>query len=96
MLTHARGSLAARPDAAGHDTVAWTLYRLGRYEDAATETAAAQSAGADDARLAFHAGAISLARGDDEAGRAALERALSFGPALDPIERAEAERLLGR
>jgi hypothetical protein len=52
--------------------------------------------GADDARLRFHAGAIALARGDIEAGRLSLRSALDLGPALDPIERIESERLLGR
>ena len=37
---------------------------------------------------------IALAGGDGAAGRADLERALALGPALDPHERAEAERLL--
>lgn len=94
VLTRTRASLAARPDTAGHDTVAWALYRLGRYDEASTEIAAAAKDGAADARLTFHAGAIALARGDMAGGRAALERALALGPALDPIEREEAARLL--
>jgi len=95
LLAKARASLATRPDTSGHDTVAWALYRLGRLDAAATEIAAAASDGAADARLLFHRGAIALARGDTTAGRAALDEALALGPALDPIERAEAERLLG-
>ena len=87
----------SRPDAdyTGHDTVAWALYRLGRFDEAAAEIKAAAADGAADARLLFHAGAIALARGDTSAGRKDLERALALGPALDPIERAEANRLLG-
>jgi tetratricopeptide (TPR) repeat protein len=96
VLATARASLAARPNGAGHDTVAWALYRLGRLEGASTEIAAAAADGAADARLNFHAGAIALGRGDTAGGRAALQRALALGPALDPIERAEAERLLDR
>ena len=42
------------------------------------------------AMVAFHAGAIALARGDSSGGRALLEGALADGPALDPIEREEA------
>jgi len=52
--------------------------------------------GAADARFLFHRGAIAWAAGDASAGRADLERALAMGPALDPLERAEAEGLLDR
>ena len=96
ILAEAQASLTARPDAGGHDTVAWALYRLGRFEEASAEIAAASADGAADARLKYHSGAIEFARGEDAVGRAALERALELGPALDPIERAEAQRLLGR
>ncbi len=94
LLAKAQASLEARPDANGHDTVAWALYRLGRFEEAAVEIAAALADGANDARLEFHAGAIALASGDTVTGRSALERAVALGPALDPVERAEAQRLL--
>lgn len=96
VLARARASLAARPDTTGHDAVAWALYRLGRYDEAAAEITAAAVDGAADARLTFHAGAIALARGDGAEGRAALERAMALGPALDPIERAEAQWLLAQ
>jgi len=95
VLAAAEASLAARPDSAGHDLVAWALYRLGRHEAAAAEITAARSYGADDARLRFHDGAIALARGDVTGGRARLAAAIDDGPALDPIERAEAFELLG-
>jgi tetratricopeptide (TPR) repeat protein len=93
LLAAARASLADRPDSTGHDLVAWALYRLGRFDDAAAEILEARSYGANDARLRFHEGAIALARGADAGGRALLEGALGDGPALDPIERAEAGRL---
>ena len=96
VLAKARESLAGRPDGAGHDTVAWALYRLGRFDAAAVEIAAAAADGAADARLLFHRGAIALARGDTAGGRAGLAAALALGPALDPNERSEAEGLLAR
>ena len=37
VLERARASVAERPDWSGHDTVAWSLYRLGRFEEAAAE-----------------------------------------------------------
>jgi tetratricopeptide (TPR) repeat protein len=95
VLAAARSSLDARPDSTGHDLVAWALYRLGRFDEAALEIAAARSYGADDARLRFHDGAIALARGDVAGGRTRLAAAIDDGPALDPIERAEALELMG-
>jgi tetratricopeptide (TPR) repeat protein len=93
-LAAARASLTSRPDAAGHDLVAWVLYRLGRFDEAAAEIANARAMGADDARLRFHDGAIALALGDRSSAIALVDSALADGPALDPIERAEALRLI--
>ena len=95
VLQRTRDSLTARPDSSGHDTVAWVLYRLGRFDAAADAIVAARALGADDARLRFHDGAIQLARGDAAAGERLLRSALDLGPALDPLERAEVKRLLG-
>jgi tetratricopeptide (TPR) repeat protein len=95
VLARARALLAERPDWSGHDTVAWALYRLGQFDAAAESIAAARALGADDALLRFHDGASQLARGDVEAGELLLRSALDRGPALNPIERAEAQKLLG-
>lgn len=94
LLSRVRTSVEARADAAGHDLLAWTLYRLGRPADAAGEIAAARALGADDARLRFHDGAIRLAMGDVDRGQALLRSAAELGPALDPIERGEVAKLL--
>lgn len=94
VLERARASLDARPDGGGYDTVAWALYRLGRFDEAAAEIAAARALGADDARLRFHEGAILTAVGSVADGERLLKAALDLGPALDPVERAEAEGLL--
>ena len=96
LLAKAQASLAARPDYTGHDTVAWAFYRLGRYDEAASEITAAEANGAGDARLIFHKGAIEVAQGKTDVGRADLQRALALGPAIDPNERAEAKLLLGQ
>ena len=95
-LAAARASLAARPDYAGHDLVAWALHRLGRDDEAAAEMDVARTRGIVDARVLFHAGAIAVARGDLESGRALLRQAFALGPALDPGPRAEAVALLSR
>jgi hypothetical protein len=76
--------------------VAWALYRLGRTAEAAAEISAAGGTRSADARIVFHAGAIALASGEMAVGRTALGRVLKLGAALDPIERAEAQALLGR
>ncbi|HEU4921031.1 MAG TPA: hypothetical protein VFT20_14940, partial [Candidatus Limnocylindrales bacterium] len=94
ILAQARASLEARPDAAGYDLVAWALHRLGRLDEAAAMSDRARATGIEDARVAFHAGAIALARGDARGGEALLREALARGPALDPVERAEAVQLL--
>ncbi len=96
LLAQAQTSLAARPDYTGYDTVAWALYRLGRYDEAAAQMTSAMANGSADARLLFHKGAIELGQGNAAAGRADLQRALALGPALDPNERAEAQHLLGQ
>jgi tetratricopeptide (TPR) repeat protein len=95
LLAKAQASVATRPDYTGYDTVAWALYRLGRYDEAADQITAATANGAADARVVFHRGAIELAQGKTDAGRADLQQALVLGPAIDPNERAEAALLLG-
>ncbi len=94
-LAAAQASAVARPDTTGYDLAAWALYRLGRFDEAAAGMNATRANGADDARIRFHDGAIELARGDRTTGLALLNSALASGPALDPIERAEAMRLAG-
>ena len=94
VLAAARRSVAERPDAAGHDLVAWALHRLGRDVEAAAEIEAALATRIVDARIQFHAGAIAMANDDVATGEQQLRKALSLGPALDPLERSEAETLL--
>jgi tetratricopeptide (TPR) repeat protein len=96
VLARARASVQARPDWTGYDTLAWALYRVGRFQEAGAAIDSAHALGADNARLRFHDGAIQSASADPVGGRALLRSALDLGPALDPIERAEALRLLGR
>jgi len=96
MLAKAQASLAARPDYTGYDTVAWALYRLGRYDEAAVQMSSAMALGTAAARLLFHKGAIEIGQGNAAGGRADLQSALALGPALDPNERAEAQHLLGQ
>lgn len=93
-VERAVAALAVRPDAAGHDLLGWALLRAGRLDEAWQESVVARASGPHDARALFHAGAIAAARGETEVARELLSAALALGPALDPIERAEAERRL--
>ena len=95
VLARAEAAFEARPDAVGQDVVGWSLHRLGREDEAWTASEAARATAIVDARLLFHAGAIAIARGDAATGEALLRQALDLGPALDPMDRAEAEALLG-
>lgn len=94
LLAAARSALDVRADAGGHDLVAWAAFRLGRLDEARRASVSALAGGTRDARILFHAGAIDLAGGDADRGRELLREALALGPALDLLERAEAERLL--
>jgi tetratricopeptide (TPR) repeat protein len=94
-LAAARTSAADRPDAAGHDLVAWALHRLARDDAAAVESDRARATGIVDARILFHAGAIAVSRGDRDEGERLLRQAVALRAALDPIEAAEADALLG-
>ena len=93
-LDRAIAAAAIRPDAAGLDTVAWAAYRLGDLTTARSESAKALATGSVDARILYHAGAIAMRAGDPVAGRALVRRALTLGPALDPLDREGAAALL--
>lgn len=65
------------------DAYAWTLFKLGRTAEAKTAIESATKFGTKDARLLFHKGAILIAAGDVDAGRAAVAEALRINPAFD-------------
>ncbi len=93
-MTRLRDALRDRPDAYGHDLLAWGLYRSGQLDAAAGEAEAALSNGIHDARILYHAGAIAVAAGETEAGRAWLVDAMARATALAPSEIADATKLL--
>jgi len=76
------------------DTYAWVLYRLGRLEEAQAASDRATQLGTPDARLLFHAGAIRIARGAVDAGRALVQQALALNPKFDVAGANEATHLL--
>lgn len=66
------------------DTLAWCLYKLGRYEEAAKTIRGAMKWNTPDAMMAFHAGMIEAKRGEKTAARKLLYRALSLNPQFHP------------
>jgi tetratricopeptide (TPR) repeat protein len=96
ILDAARAGLAQRSDAGGHDLVAWAAYRQGNLALARSEIELALATGIRDARILYHAGAILVAGGVVDGGQERLKEALALGPALGPVDTAEAHRLLGR
>lgn len=95
----ARREMTARQDAAAYDTLAWALYRSGKYEEAATAATQALAMGTLDARFSYHAGMIASALGDTDEARRYLTDALHLSPEFQPLQaekaRAELERLGG-
>jgi tetratricopeptide (TPR) repeat protein len=88
--------LRHRGDLYSHDAHAWALYRAGRMPEAKAAIAEASKLGTKDARISFHLGAILIATGEVEAGRAKIEEALRLSPAFDLHEAAEAQRIIQR
>ncbi len=93
-LAYAESELAARQDIYAYDTLAWVLYRLGRYDEAADASTRAMALGTQDALLFYHAGMIADARGDSGAAATYLNRALEINPNFDLIQAASARNAL--
>lgn len=84
-VRRARAELAVRPDVYGHDALAWTLFAAGQLDAAAQEAGAALALGTPDPRLAYHAGLIAAAQGDDARALPLLRlavRGIAMLPAL--------------
>lgn len=93
-LKLATAEYAARPGIYTADVYAWALYRAGRYADARAAIDRALQLGTPDARLLYHAGAIRVMSGDNEEGRALIERALKLNPHFETQGAREARELL--
>lgn len=85
-LAYAERELTARKDIYAYDTLAWVLYRLGRFDEAAAASERALALGTQDAQLFYHAGLIAAARGDEERAAADLNHALDINPHFDLIQ----------
>ena len=73
-----------RPDAAGHDLVAWALHRLGRDDEALAAIDAARALGRRRRPAALPRGRDPAGAGRCRCRPTLLQEALDLGPALDP------------
>lgn len=81
--TRAVEELKSRRDIYGYDVLAWSLYHLGRFDDAALSMTSALKLGTRDPLLLYHAGMIQNARGDRDSARQFLEAALAINDRFD-------------
>jgi tetratricopeptide (TPR) repeat protein len=93
-VRRARGELAVRGDIYGHDALAWTLYKAGRLDDAAIQADAALALGTPDPRIAYHAGMIAAAQGEDARALPLLQLAVRGIAMLPPLQQPQARAAL--
>ena len=79
-LAIAEREMARRRDVFTRDAFAWALHRSGKSAAARGEIEAALAVGIKDARMLYHAGAISAASGDRKAALRYLEESLALNP----------------
>lgn len=92
----ARGELRLRHDIYAFDTLAWTLFKAGRLDEASANSGRALSFGTRDASLYFHAGMIAAAQKKTALARTYLSRALEINPSFHPSQPAQARAVLAR
>jgi tetratricopeptide (TPR) repeat protein len=85
-LDLATQELKVRKDIYGYDALAWTLYKNGRFQEAAQASTQAMSLLTRDATLYYHAGMIAQALGDQGQAKQLLQEALSINPHFDLLQ----------
>jgi tetratricopeptide (TPR) repeat protein len=95
-LDRARAEYRRRPSIHAADALGWTLYRTGRYREAARYAREALRLGTRDALLHFHAGMISFRLGDRTGAERHLSEALAINSSFSFLHRKVAERTLER
>ncbi len=93
-LQRAHQAFEVRPSIYAADTLAWTLYKTGKYTEAYEMSRQALRLGTQDARLFFHTGMISKQLGKKKEARIHLEKALELNPHFSRLYADEAVRAL--
>jgi tetratricopeptide (TPR) repeat protein len=93
-LALARRAYERRPGIKGADTLAWALYKTGRYDEAQSYAARSLVLGTKDASFYYHAGMIANARGDLKSARSYLEEAMKLNPHFSPLHVLEIDTVL--
>lgn len=82
-LEFAQSDFEVRQDVYTYDALAWALYKNQRFEEAARASAQALKLGSPEALFYYHAGMIANARGNNDAARKDLEKALALNAGFD-------------
>jgi tetratricopeptide (TPR) repeat protein len=85
-----------RDDIFTNDALAWSLFRVGRFEEAWAASVRSRRTGTKDRRILYHAAAIAEARGDADTAVALAVSALDGQPNFDLIAAPAARALLAR
>jgi tetratricopeptide (TPR) repeat protein len=93
-LELAEQNLAATQDAHAYDAYAWALFANDRVAEARAAVETALELSGQDATILYHAGMITLAIGDTDAGRGYLDAALGIRGGLDPLATSRAAAAL--
>ena len=93
-LAAAEAAWANRRSIQAADAMAWALHVNERDHEAARYARRARSLGTREGLFFYHAGMIELARGNREAGRSLLRRALAVDPWFSILGTKDARRLL--
>jgi tetratricopeptide (TPR) repeat protein len=95
-LDSARAEYRRRQSIHAADALAWTLYRTGRYQEAARFSRESLRLGTRDPLLHFHAGMIAFRLGARAGAEQHLSEALAINPNFSFLHRDVAERTLER
>ncbi|MGH7247225.1 MAG: tetratricopeptide repeat protein, partial [Pseudomonadota bacterium] len=93
-LELARAELDVRHDIYTYDTLAWALYKNGKYTEAKNAIERAMKLGTPEPMFYYHAGMIAFANGQKAEAARLLKQALSLNPGFDPAQAAVAKKTL--
>ncbi|MBI4786924.1 MAG: tetratricopeptide repeat protein [Chloroflexi bacterium] len=93
-LQRARAAYARRPSITVADTLAWTLYQTGNYDEAQQMMMQALRLGTRNALMHYHAGMIAYQLGQREPAITFLDQALRLNPRFSLLYADHAQKLL--